>query len=233
MSGGGGSQQTVSTTSPTDPAQQAFLAQTYPYLMQAQAAAPLAQFLQPQVRQIAGLSPTQQWAIAQTPNLAGMQAPEQTGLEQLAQLTSGEIGQSPLTQAGLQAFESIQRPQIENTLATMGLGRSGAGANILEQSRSQVLTPLIQQEIQQRQAAVPQLFGLGQNLAQRGMGAAQFGMLSGGQEQQTAQAALDAPLQDWLRRQQIALGITTPSGVPSASQTVTTGKQGGGGFFGK
>ena len=123
------------------------------------------------------------------------------------------------------------RPSIENTLATMGLGRSGAGANILEQSRAQVLGPLIQQEIQQRQAAVPQLFGLGQQLAGRQSGAAQFGLQAGGLEQGTAQAALDAAQRDLSRRQQLSERLFL--GVPQSTGTATTSTSPQQNFWGK
>jgi len=165
---------------------------------------------------------------------AGGQAPgtaQEAGLAQLAQLTSGQIGQSPLTQAGMNAFETIQRPQIENTLATMGLGRSGAGANILEQSRAQVLAPLIQQEIGYRGAAVPQLFGLGPQLSGQQATAAGMGLQAGGTEQQTAQAALDAAQKDYARRQQLSQNLFF--GVPQSTESATSTTAPRQNFFGK
>ena len=229
MAGGGTS--TTTQLQQQSPELRSFVAGTLPYLQQAQQMLPIGAFTQPQVPQIAGLSPTQQWATAQAPTLGNIQAPEVSGLEQLAQLTSGQIGQSPLTQAGLQGWEATMRPSIENTLATMGLGRSGAGANILEQSRAQVLGPLIQQEIQQRQAAVPQLFGLGQQLAGRQSGAAQFGLQAGGLEQGTAQAALDAAQRDLSRRQQLSERLFL--GVPQSTGTATTSTSPQQNFWGK
>lgn len=291
MSGGGGGGTSTSISAPLSPDVQGLVNQTAQYLMQAQQAAPISQFLAPQVRQIAGLSPTQQWAGGQIQGLArvpgagfyapfggdgsapsqagagkapaqsgqtsevgpqgepigtvpGAQAPaagagtltptspQEAALAQLAQFMSGPIGSSPMTRAGMQAFETLQRPRIENTLATMGLGRSGAGAEMISQAATQALSPLIQQEIQNRQAGVGQLMGLGGQLSGQQQAATALGLGLGGTEQQTAQAALDASLQDWLRRQSLAVGVTGLSGIPQPQVTTTSTKQSQGGFFG-
>jgi len=242
----GGGQTSTSLTTPATPEMQSFIAQTIPQLQAAQQAAPLSQFMQPNVKEVAGLSPSQQWAISQVPGLQyqpgaswyGPQAgtatpgtPEEAALAQLSQLTSGAIGSSPTTLAGLQAFQQLQQPQIENTLATMGLGRSGAGAQILETARAGVLGPLLQQEISNRQAAVPQYANLGQNLFGRQQAAIGTGMQVGGTERGVAQEILDAKYNDWIRRQQLSAGITTLGGIPQATQQTTSSDTGN--FFGK
>lgn len=251
MAGGGGGGTSTSIQIPMEGPIRSFIEQTIPGLQAAQSRAPLAQFLDPQVRQIAGLAPLETQGLAslgQGVDVArrrvGLQTPEQTALEQLAALTGGSIGSSPVTQAGLRAFEDIQAPAIQNTLNAMGMGRSGAGAEQLALARTAALTPLLQQEMQTRAAAVPQYLGLGgtmggretegisrelQALTQFGAGQAALG----GQERQVAQTALDAPLQDYLRRQAIAQGVTTLGGTPFTAPTQTTTTTPRTGFLGK
>lgn len=336
--GGGGT--SSSTSYAQSPEVTSFVNQTLPQLQQAQGRAPLYQFMDPQVRQVAGFNPMQSWTnqtiqgmtgmpqqTAQAANLygglpgqagqqvgvtgleqqglgtlnqmvgvagqdVGMQGPEYAALQQLAQLTGGPLGSSPATQAGMSAFEQLVKPGMQNDLNVMGMGRSGAGAEQINLARTAAATPLLQQEIQNRANAVPQYLNLGGTLGQRategigretqalgsyggaqmGLGGAEAGRMEsaiqrllqgtqvaaggltgigqqqlnaaqsaatlggaqGALEQQTAQSALDAPLQDFIRRQGLAQNVTTGlAGVPystQSSQTTTTPKTG---FFGK
>jgi hypothetical protein len=230
-------------------------------LQATQQGAPLSQFTDPQVRQVAPLSPLQQWAqgqIQQIPNMPGTtqtaanavtgmvgQNPGQSALEQLAYLTGGPLGSAPATQAATQAWDQTQGEYLQNTLNTMGMGRSGAGAEQLNLSRTQALVPFLQQEVQNRATAVPQYLsalytGTGQleNIGQQQQNAlgtaATLGGAQGGVEQQTSQAALDAPLADWMRRQNLAQSVTTSlAGVPYSSPQTQTTQSRGGSFLGK
>jgi hypothetical protein len=263
MSGGDGKDTSVNITQPVNQDLLNYQAQMYPYLTQAQQAAPLSEYLAPQVKSIAGLSPLQQQAqtwiqgLMNTPQTSqqaattygglasGTNANQQSALSQLAQLTGGSLGSSPTTTAGMNAFETLSKPSIQNDLAAMGMGRSGAGAQAVSNARTQALTPLLQQEIQNRANSVGQYIGLGNQQEQAAAGltglgaqqigaagqAAQLGGQAGGVEQQTAQAAFNAPIEDLLRRQGLSQSIfsLTPTSGGTTSSTTTPSK----GFFGK
>jgi hypothetical protein len=97
----------------------------------------------------------------------GVQAPELMAMQQYDWLTGGPVGSSAATQAAMQGYQAWQQPEIQNNLATMGLGRSGAGANILARAQTQALQPTINQEIQNRMQAAQGYQGIGQQLASR------------------------------------------------------------------
>ena len=103
--------------------------------------------------------------------------PEQEALQTLRQFTQGELFQSPATQAAMRAFSEQAIPQIESRLALRGMENSGAAAEAFAQAQTQALVPLLQQELQQRQAAVPMLAALGeaQSARERGDLARQIG----------------------------------------------------------
>jgi hypothetical protein len=136
-------------------------------------------------------------------------------------MTSGPIGSSPSTQAGMAAFQQNVLPTLQNELGAMGLGRSGIAGEQIQKAATSAAVPLIQQEIANRQAGIgqygniaQQMAGLGQqNLSNMGTAAGMATSL-GGTQQQTAQASLDAPYQDWLRRQALAQSTTGLGGVP-------------------
>ena len=251
---GGGSNTSTSYQIPTNPTIENFITQTVPKLQATQEVAPLAQFAQPQERQIAGLSPLQQYGGALVPYIGAGNQQAQSALEtlgyggtgtnnalsQLGYLTGGPIGSSPATQAGMAAFQQNVLPTLQNELGAMGLGRSGIAGEQIQRAATSAAVPLIQQEIANRQAAIPQYAnvaqvgaGIGQQGVQNLATASGLGTTLGTQEQQTAQAALDAPYQDWLRRQALSQGVTTLGGVPytPSMQQVTTSPSPG--FFGK
>lgn len=121
--------------------------------------------------QVPGLDPTQQSILNQlvtsgttSPDLAQARA-------QLAQLTGGPIGSSPATQAGMQAFQQLSAPIIEQQSALRGTAGGGQAIEALGQGATQAAIPLIQQEIANREQAV-----------------GQYGQLGGQQMQQLAMA---------------------------------------------
>lgn len=260
----GGSNTSTSVSIPTNPTIEAFINQTIPKIQAVQESAPLVQFTDPNVKQIAGLSPLQQYAGALVPGIAqptqqaqaatsllgydasgnpvstigGTNTPSVLG--QLASLTGGEIGSSPATQAGMQAFQQNVLPTLQNELGAMGLGRSGIAAEQIQKAATSAAVPLIQQEIANRQSALQQyptiaaqLSAIGQQGVQNLGTAASLGSALGANEQKTAQNVFDATMEDFLRRQQLAQGTTTLSGVPYTSGSTTTQTTSGGGFFGK
>lgn len=118
--------------------------------------------------------------------LAGGYNPaEQQALGQINQFAGGEIGQSPATQAAMQAV----RTPVLNELAQAGLGNSDAvGAALGAQ-----YAPILAQELQTRASVIPQLANMGQNqragtlaatgqLSQMGQAMRQ-GLLSSAQQQ--------------------------------------------------
>ena len=166
------------------------------------------------------------------PSTGQSQVDPNSALGQLQQLTSGPIGSSPATQAGMAAFQQNVLPTLQNELGAMGLGRSGIGAEQIQRASTSAAVPLIQQEIANREQGIgqygnlsQQLAGLGQQNVQNWTTAAGLGSSLGATQQQTAQAALDAPYQDWLRRQALAQSSTGLGGIPYQApmqQTTTT-----------
>jgi hypothetical protein len=163
-----------------------------------------------------------------------------SALGQLQQLTSGPIGSSPATQAGMAAFQQNVLPTLQNELGSMGLGRSGIGAEQIQRASTSAAVPLIQQEIANREQGIGQygnianqLAGLGQQDVQNWTTAAGLGSSLGGTQQQTAQASLDAPYQDYLRRQALAQSSTGLGGIPYSAPMQQTTTSPSSGFFGK
>lgn len=147
-------------------------------------------------------------------------------------------GQSPLTQAAIQAFQQSTLPVIQNQFALQGLGNSPAlgqavgsslaqslpqfimGGEQLNQSGARTMAD-IQNMMQQNQLASNQqamnaYFGLGQQAGTAGQlqnqqvqtGLGAFG--GAGQLQQgTTQSQLDAAQADYLRRQGLSEQSTT------------------------
>jgi hypothetical protein len=101
------------------------------------------------------------------PSLSGMienggVSPEsQQALGLINQLTSGPIGSSPATAAGMRAYTANAEPAIEQASSLSGGGRGGALTSALTQGQEQAYDPLIQQEISNRESAIPQLTGIG------------------------------------------------------------------------
>lgn len=111
---------------------------------------------------IPGLTPDQQAqinAILQT----GSTSPDlMAARQQLQALTSGPIGSSPATLAGMQAFQHLVAPQVMQAEALQGRAGGGAALEAMSQASTQAALPLIQNELAQRQAAVGQYTGLQQ-----------------------------------------------------------------------
>ena len=231
----GGSPSSTTTQQPTSSAYDQLVSGTVPQIQAAQALNPIYNYTQPQVQQTAGLSPTQQYVSGLVPQIAQTSPYTTQAAGQINQLTGGAIGSSPLTQAGMQAFTDITQPSIQNTLATMGLGRSGAGANVLAQAQTAAAVPFLTQEIANRESAIPQLANLAAQQTGQLATAGTLGQSVGGTEQTTAQNSLNAIYNDYLRRQQLAQETSLPSGGFSLQPLSTTTQQtsSGGGFLGK
>ena len=147
-------------------------------------------------------------------------------------------GQSPLTQAAIQAFQQSTLPVIQNQFALQGLANSPAlgeavgsslaqslpqfimGGEQLNQSGARTMADIAnmqqQGQLAANQQAMNALFGLGQQAGTAGQlqnqqvqtGLGAFG--GAGQLQQgTAQSQLDAAQMDFLRRQGLAEQSTT------------------------
>lgn len=147
-------------------------------------------------------------------------------------------GQSPLTQAAIQAFQQSTLPVIQNQFALQGLSNSPALGDAVGSSLAQSLPQFIfqgeqlnqsgartmadianmqqQNQLAGNQQAMNALFGLGQQAGTAGQlqnqqvqtGLGAFG--GAGQLQQgTAQSQLDTSQMDFLRRQGLAEQATT------------------------
>lgn len=124
--------------------------------------------------QIPNLTPDQQAAVDQLfqYSTGGSDLGAARGL--LSGLTSGDIGSSPATVAGMKAFESNVLPQVMQQQALQGTATGGAATEAVANAAAGAALPLIQQEISNRQQAV-----------------GQYGQLAGEQVSQL-QAALEA-----------------------------------------
>lgn len=157
----------------------------------------------------------------------------------MAEPTSIYSGQSPLTQAAIQAFQQATLPVIQNQFALQGLANSPALGEAVGSSLAQSLPQFIfqgeqlnqsgartmadianlqqQNQLAANQQALNAYFGLGQNVAapaaqlQNQQVQTGLGAFGGaGQLQQsTAQNQLDAGQMDFLRRQGLAEQATT------------------------
>jgi len=82
----------------------------------------------------------------------------------LTPMLEGQPGQSPLTQAAVQAFQQNTLPIIQQQMQLAGLGRSGALGVSIADAMASAMPQFIQQDIQNRLTAagmIPQ-FALGQ-----------------------------------------------------------------------
>lgn len=142
---------------------------------------PLGDFAQWGPRGVADLSPLQAYGLQNIPGLFNEERASQGAwnaleavpelaarpvetppaeLGQLAQLwetTSGPIGSSPATRSGMEAWRQTVLPTVQNEMALMGLGRSGPALEEIARSQTGALTPLLQQEIENRMRSVPML----------------------------------------------------------------------------
>lgn len=159
-----------------------------------------------------------------------MSAPEFAALRQIGLLTGGPIGSSPATLAGLDAFEDLQRPAIEQDVALAGLSKGGAFPETLAQERTRVLQPLIEQEIQNRMGVLMPLSGIGATVADRERADVETALQGANIPRSVADAQNLANWQDVMRRagiiETVNLGIPSqlfPGLIPPAGQ-ITTGR---------
>jgi hypothetical protein len=142
---------------------------------------------------------------------SAMSSPEQDALAQLAYFTSGQLGQAPATLAAQDAFASYMIPEIEQSLALAGLGRSGAVGESIARGEKEALVPFLTAEMENRLRATGMtsdigaaqkarelqasqvMSGIGANVGQQALqGAsiqAQLGTAAGQQQLQAAQQA--------------------------------------------
>jgi hypothetical protein len=146
---------------------------------------------------IPGLSPTEMDLINQLV-AAGQNNPDRAAAEQmLSELTSGPIGSSPATAAGMKAFEQQIAPQVKQMQALQGTAGGGAALEAMAEASSAAALPLIQQEIQNREAAVGQYSQLGMQQIQQLAASLEAAGMPREVAQQQAQAQYDAAMQQW------------------------------------
>lgn len=153
--------------------------------------------LNPNPEQIAPLTPEENAIIGSLTQEGSPNNPLITGAEnQISQLTSGPIGSSPATQAAMNAYNTTQVPETEQTLALSGSGRGGGDTEALTSAREAAYTPLVQQEIANRQTAASQFASLAGEQSQLG----QTALSAAEMPQEVRQAQYEAAYQDLLRR---------------------------------
>lgn len=165
----------------------------------------LPSLLAPNPEQIAGLTPAEISNIGQLENIAGYGSTgENAAMNQLNQLTSGPIGSSPATQAGMRALNQNVLPTVQSALSATGGGRGGALEAALAQAQVTGDVPLLQQEIQNRMTAAPEFAALG---AQQS-GDIQTAMNASDLQRQIQQSQLSANFADLQRRQALIQNLT-------------------------
>ena len=193
------------------------------------------QLQNPAVENIAGLTPQENQLIAQLQGQAGgansefpyantelgkAQGNVAAANNQISELTSGPIGSSPATIAAMNAYNTNSVPQTMQALALSGSGRGGGDTEALTNAREAAYTPLVEQEIANREAGIGQstalagtqanLAGAAGNLASTESGLTNTALQAAELPQETAQAknaaAYQALLQQYGLEQQVGLG---------------------------
>lgn len=241
--GGGGDQKQSGTQKPTIPSWlKPLLTGSATNWQDAMSAAgpQLAGLLNPNPQQIAPLGAGEQADITSLQNIANgpMITPEEQQAEGLInQLTGGPIGSSPDTLAAMRAYQQNVAPTIASSLAATGGGRGGADVAALTQGETTAYAPLIQQEVANREAAIGQLTGLGNTLANRQQTDLSTALTAEGMPRQIAQAQDDAAYQDFLRRsgliQQFTLGPLQTFGGGLLGSNQQSNSTSAPGMFGK
>ncbi len=199
-------------------------------LQAADAGGGLAALLQGHPEAIAQLTSGQLGDINQLQGIAQHgSAGENAAFNQLGQLTGGPIGSSPDTLAAMRAYQQNIAPTIASSVANTGGGRGGAEIAALAQGQTNAYTPLLQQEIANRQASVPLYAQLGQQQS----GDLSTALNAGDLQRQIAQSGDTAAFQDFLRRsglvQQFAQGPAQQFGpLTMGSRSTGTATAGGG-----
>lgn len=140
--------------------------------------------------------------------------------DQAKQLASGPIGQSPATLAAMKAWETLVKPQTLAAQALTGNLGGGATQEAMAMGSTAAAVPLIQQEVANRAALVPQMGQLGLGVSGQDLAAQQANqgaaLTSSGQRMQgemanqssaleAARANQSANLQAGLANQQAGL----------------------------
>ena len=141
-----------------------------------------------QPMQIPGVTPIEQQAgnTIQTNLTAGGNP---AVLNEINQLTGGPVGSSPATQQAMKSFQDFTAPNIEQQMALSGLGRSQAAGQSVANASEQAMVPLMQTEIANREAAIPQLQTTGDTATSAAMGYGGLQRDIGTQQQQANQQA--------------------------------------------
>lgn len=180
--------------------------------------------MKPQPMQIPGITPIESQAGSKIEsNLTAGGDPRV--LNQINQLTSGDVGTSPVTTQAMDNFKKFTQPDIEQQMALAGLGRSGAAGQAVANASEQAMVPLMQTEIANREAAIPQLQTAGDTATSAALG-------YGGLTRDIATQAEQAKQNDLTRTTSIAelllgipmAGISTAMGGMFTPRTTTGGK---------
>lgn len=177
--------------------------------------------LQANPEQIAQLTPQETALINELGNFSGGTPDTAAAEQQLSQLTSGPIGSSPDTLAAMRAYNAQAAPVALQAQSLSGSGRGGGITEALTMGNEAAYAPLVQQEVTNRAASIPQY----QNLANLLNTFTQTGLTAAEMPQQVQQAGFEAAYQDLLRRygleQQATLGPLQTFGGDLFGQTTT------------
>lgn len=237
--GGGGHQTTVSSSQPQINKMLRPLMQQsstdWLTAMQQAGQNSLASLLAANPEQIAQLTPSETSDIGQLQQYATSGTPQMNQAQALINsLTSGALGSSPETLAGMAAYNQNIMPTITSSLGATGGGRGGALTAALTQGQTSAYMPLIQQEIQNRESAIGQESDLANMQSQN----VQNALNANDMVRQIQQSQLSSNFQDFLRRsgliQQLVQGpLSNWGGNTFGSQSVSQGttESAGGGLF--
>lgn len=155
--------------------------------------------------QVPGLDPTQLSTLNQLVSTGTSNTDLANARAQLEALTSGPIGSSPATQAGMEAFQQLVAPTLTQQSALRGTAGGGQAIEALGQGATEAALPLIQQEIQNREA------GVGQSLQMGGLNMQELAMAleAAGLPREVALQQAEALNQQQQQQWQTGLGLQT------------------------
>lgn len=175
---------------------------------------------------VPGLDPTQTATLNQLVGTGTNNADLANARAQIAALSGGPIGSSPVTQQAMQAYRELSAPLIEQQSALRGTAGGGQAIEALGQGQTAALVPFLEQEVQNKSQAVGQTLQIEQQNMQNLAMALEAAGLPREVALEQAQAAFQQKQQQW----QTGLGLQTypfqywgPAALGSRSGTSPSG----------
>lgn len=155
--------------------------------------------------QVPGLDPTQTGALNELVNTGLNNTDLANARAQIAALSGGPIGSSPVTQEAMQAYRDLSAPLLTQQSALRGTAGGGQAIEALGQGQTEALVPLLEQEVQNKSNAVGQTLQVGnQNMQNLGMA-----LEAAGIPREVALQIAEAQNQQQQQQWQTGLGLQT------------------------